>query len=245
LGGSAGQPDSGSGGAASSTSAAAANAGHMASGGSGGDAGAGTGAGATNDGGKGGSSAVTPRVTASISTPPITVELSSEGFIDWAHWGMKSAADYSHKSGVISQLLDFKPLGEAAAGRYLDGPTTFSWSDGTPTLVGSTKDGVSWQGIGEGFQLVVPALPELRKLRLYLGVFACAGTLKAALSDARASTPVESRFSSDKQEWLLQVVTLEYGDTDKPDATLNASWRVEAATSSTAAVSLTALSISQ
>jgi hypothetical protein len=64
-------------------------------------------------------------------------------------------------------------------------------------------------------------------------------------SRARASTRVESRFSSDKQEWLLQVVTLEYGNADKPDTTLSVSWSVETAMLPTAAVSFTALSIAQ
>ena len=118
------------------------------------------------------------------------------------------------------------------------------WSDGTPTKSATTTNGVQWQGVGQGFQLAVSAGKDIRKLRLYLGVYGGTGALTASLSDPRTVGSGDDSFTSDKATWVLNVVTLEYGNTDLPGATLNVSWRVGTAAASDAAVCLTAIAIS-
>ena len=184
-----------------------------------------------------------PYLTAEIGEQPATVALTSEGSLDWAHWGLKSASDYNHKSAVTSQLLDFKPVGAKAPEPWVGGATSFSWTDGAPTASASSADGIAWVGLHEGFQLVVPAVSEPRRLRLYIGVNAGTGRIHAELSDPSATTKVDTPVISAKQAWVLQVVSLEYGGCDMPDTTLDVSLQVEATVAPSAAVGISALAI--
>ena len=184
-----------------------------------------------------------PYLTAKISEPPPSVALTDPHNLDWAHWGLKDASDYNHKAGITSQLLDFKPVGAKAPQAFTDGTTTFTWSDGTPTASGSSADGIAWAGLKEGFQLVVPAVVEARRLRLYIGIFAGTGRIKAALSDPRATTKVDTPIISAKQAWAEQVLSLEYGGCDEPSTTLSVALSVEGMVAPSAAVSISALTI--
>jgi hypothetical protein len=184
-----------------------------------------------------------PYLTVAISAPVITVTLSSEGALDWAHWGLGSASDRNQKEGVTSLLLDFTPTGSKQPTRFLDGPTTFSWSDGMPTAMASTNDGIAWQGVDEGFEIVVPAVEAVRKLRLYVGVFNGTGAMKASLSDPRANSIGDDRFSSPTAAWVLQVITIDYGNATLPDTTMTVSWSLESGQAANAAVALTAISV--
>jgi hypothetical protein len=231
----------GSAGALASGGAEAGTAGNAGSGGSGGETAGMAGVTTTIAGGGQASSETLPYVTAKLDVPSGSVDLTVEGTLDWAQWGSSAVSDYTHKLGVVSQLLDFKPTGSVAAQRYLAGPSTFTWSDGTPNASGSTSNGLTWQGIGEGFQLVVPVTGEARRLRLYVGVVAGTGVLKAAFSDTRVKTPLLQRISSDQA--ASQVVSVEYGNADKPNTTLNVSFRVESAATAAAAVSFSAYSV--
>lgn len=240
TGGTAGQTGAGIGAAGGGGLAGAVTMGGAAAGDTmlGGAAGAGT-----SEGGEGPAHARVPYVTGFIGAPLISVGLTLDGTLDWVHWGLQNAADRNQKMIAVSQLLDFKPTGSVAPARLLNGPTTFVWSDGTPIKSASTKDGISWQGVGEGFQLALSAGADVRILKLYVGVFGGTGALKAALSDPRSVGSGDDRLTSDKPAWLLQVVTVEYGHADKPGTMLNVSWRVETASAANAAVSLTAMTI--
>jgi hypothetical protein len=184
-----------------------------------------------------------PYLTASIDAAPLEVDLTNEGALDWVHWGLPAASDSNHKTGVISQLLDFKPVGSKSPAAFGDGKTLFTWNDGEPTTTGSTIDGITWAGLHEGFELVVPAVATPRLARLYVGVFAGTGRIKASLSDPRATTKVDTPLVSPKQEWVLQVISLEYGGADVKDTKLDVTFSVEATVAPSAAVSITALSI--
>jgi hypothetical protein len=212
------------------------------SGGSAGNSAASAGSGAT-EGGAPDTPPTAPYLTAKIDEPPAAVSLTAEGELDWAHWGLDDASAYHHKADVTSHLLDFKPVGAKAPASFGPGPTTFSWTDGTPAASGSSGDGIAWAGLDEGFELVVPAVAEPRRLRLYVGVFAGTGRIKAALSDPRATTKVDTPLVSAKQAWVQQVVSLEYGGADQPKTTLNFTFSVEAMISPSAAVGIDAIAI--
>lgn len=207
--------------------------GTAATGGSGGEA-AGSGTGGTAGSV---SQEVLPYVKGSTRVPPIVVNLSNEGTRDWAHWGLAKADDYNHKAGVTSQLQDFKPLGSAAPVFKLGGPITFSWNDGTPAAQATTTNGVTWKGMAEGFELVTNATAEERRTRLYVGITAGAAILSAALSDPRASPPIEERISSPAGAWNLQLFSVEYGLAEE-DTPLSISMQIIEQIDTTAAISL-------
>lgn len=184
-----------------------------------------------------------PYLSASIDAAPVKLDLSAEGTLDWAHWGLPDAAGYNHKTGVTSQLLDFKPTGASSPASFSEGRTLFTWNDGEPTAMGSTIDGIVWSGLDEGFELVVPAVVEPRRLQVFVGVFAGTGRFKAALSDPRATTKVDTPLVSAKEEWVLQVVGLEYGGADVKGTKLDVTFSVEAMVAPSAAVSIAAMAI--
>src|SRR5512135_1092585 len=71
------------------------------------------------------------------------VDLTTEGILDWAEWGMTSATDFNHKATGGGKIADATPIntttvygyGNNYAGRGNDG---FTWSDGTPTAMQPT-----------------------------------------------------------------------------------------------------------
>lgn len=225
------------------SAAGSAGAGGMPMGGSGGSGGDVAGTSGKPTGGGSPDMPMKPYLTASIDSAPIEIDLTTEGTLDWVHWGLPAPSDSNHKTGVTSQLLDFKPVGAKPPEAFPDGKTLFKWSDGAPTEMGSTIDGIAWPGLHEGFELVVPAVAEPRLAKLYVGVFAGTGRIKASLSDPRATTKVDTPVVSPKQEWVLQVISLEYGGADMKNTALDVTFSVEAMVAPSAAVSITALSI--
>ncbi|HKY38898.1 MAG TPA: hypothetical protein VJN18_23320 [Polyangiaceae bacterium] len=240
-------PEGGSGGASGST-AGSRSQGATSPGGSGGDLSTSGTAGepTSGSGGEGGQPPepeTVPFLRVAITPPFTDVTLTTEGALDWAHWGLGSATDRNQRAGVTSLLLDFKPTGSTQAMRFLDGPTTFNWTDGTPTVTASTNDGISWQGVGEGFELVVPAVVDIRKLKLYLAVFDGTGALQASLSDPRASSIGDNRITNNSAIWHTDVITIDYGNATLPDTTMTVSFSMAEGNAPNAAVALTAMSI--
>ena len=78
-------------------------------------------------------------------------------------------------------------------------PFSYTWSDGTPNVTGSTATGVyiGWAGlVYRGFQITVPADTTPRILTIYVGVYATQGRLVAHLSDGSAADYVDTSLSS-------------------------------------------------
>jgi Thrombospondin type 3 repeat len=113
-----------------------------------------------------------------------SVNLTTEGTIDWVHWGTTSASSFDHKAtggGKISDLL------QRGMFRYDTSLSTYTWSDGAPTVSDSTNSGVYDLGGSTGFSFTVPADTSTRTLRLYAGGEGVNNRLTAHLSDG--STP--------------------------------------------------------
>ncbi len=144
-----------------------------------------------------------------MSQPPSAVNLSTEGTTDWAHWGLTTASSFNHKSGVTQQISNYTLIGSTAAGRFNDSRVAYTWTGGTPTASASSSiAGLYFTGIGDGYQLSVPAATTDRTLKLYLGVYNAKGTLEAKLSDGSVPSYVavldNSTGSTDR------VVTITY-----------------------------------
>ena len=131
-------------------------------------------------------------LNASVETPPSNVDLTMEGTADWAHWGLSSPGSFNHKAGVAQLIPNLSLLNASPASltNYYDSLTACSWSDGTPTAAayGSTAFICLYptNTPPAGFQLTVPATNLLRRLKVYLGLYAAQGRLDARLSDFSA-----------------------------------------------------------
>jgi len=121
-----------------------------------------------------------------LQLPPTNLDLTVEGRIDWAHWGLATSSNFDHKASVAQQIPNVAALigSPEDLNQYADNLTAYSWSDGTPTAsAAGTHTGIFTYGLGNGFQLTVPATTTLRRLKIYAGLYGAQGKFGAALTD--------------------------------------------------------------
>ena len=133
-------------------------------------------------------------LTGTIAASPVgSVNLTSEGILDWAHWGRNGTTAFDHKAGVPQKITNITKIGSGALNWFNDCPAIFSWSDGTPTTTSNTPTGINTNGsVGNGFEISIPADKNLKTLRLYVGVWYTQGKLEATLSDGSAPPYVDT-----------------------------------------------------
>ncbi len=132
----------------------------------------------------------------SVATAPGVVDLTADGNLDWAHWGLGDSSGFDHKSGVAQQISNWAGVGSDSAQQLTGYPTYFDWSDGTPNLNGGTYTGVSVGGLGSGFEIMIPAANYTKTLNLYVGLYGAQGNLQAFLSDFSAPAYTDTSLSS-------------------------------------------------
>src|SRR4026207_488965 len=61
-------------------------------------------------------------LSGSFSTLPAgaNVNLTPEGSLDWAHWGLTAPDDFNHKAGISSQVTNFMVIGDALIQQFTD-----------------------------------------------------------------------------------------------------------------------------
>jgi hypothetical protein len=128
------------------------------------------------------------------------VDLTTEGTLDWANWGLDNLLDFNDKTvggvpaGLISNWTVYGPIGYGPTlDNFSDQPYGFSWTDGTPTATASTTgygtaNYVYVGALGAGFQITVPADKTQKVLKLHYGGWGCRTRVMAALSDNSAPT---------------------------------------------------------
>ena len=136
-------------------------------------------------------------LAASVSPTGSTVDLSADGGDDWTHWGLTSTSSLNRKAGVTPQISDFLRLGSVPSRFQAPASVraTYRWNDGSPTASANTTAGLYFSGIGNGFELTVPADTAVRTLQVHLGGYQARGQLEIVLSDGSAapfSTTVEN-----------------------------------------------------
>jgi fibronectin type 3 domain-containing protein len=180
-------------------------------------------------------------LAASEAAPAANTDLTALGTGDWYHWGDGSATDPQHKAGVANPI-DYTYIGTSPFLSYFgDSPNTFSWTDGTPTAATSyDANGIYSGGVGQGFQLVLPADTDARTVELFVGVFKAAGTLTATLSDGSVATYSDSSLSNPTGT-SNGVYTLTY-KADSDNQTLTLQW-VEKTNFSGGNITLEAMSL--
>jgi hypothetical protein len=164
----------------------------------------------------------------SVGSPPASLDLTAEGSSDWAHWGLTSPGSFDHKAGVPSCIPNVTLLNASAAdlATYADNRTAYSWSDGTPIAHASgSPTGIflyTGNSPAAGFQLTVPAGNSLRRLNVYVGLYAAQGRFDAWLSDYSALPYCDSSLSQAYGN-AYAMYTLYYAS-PTPGASLVLSW---------------------
>jgi hypothetical protein len=136
-----------------------------------------------------------------VAFPASAVNLTQEGVLDWAHWGLTASSSFDHKAGVSQGISNYSVIGTANIGLYGDNHTAFTWSDGVTTQGGvqsatGTTTGVFVNLVGNGFRITAPADTTARTLRVYVGVSDAQGTLTANLSDGSAPFYTDSTVNN-------------------------------------------------
>lgn len=163
-------------------------------------------------------------LVAGLSTPPGTVNLTTEGTADWMHWGRATNNLFNRKVTATPQLSDVVKIGSNPLQRFDDNPTAYSWSDGTPTPAAvNTPTGLFIIGEDQGFALSLPADTTPRTVRVHCGLYGAQGNFQAWLSDfsapAYTDTSLNGVFDRD-----FGIYTLTYAAAG-PGRTLNIRYR--------------------
>ncbi|HSE16368.1 MAG TPA: Ig-like domain-containing protein [Pyrinomonadaceae bacterium] len=138
-------------------------------------------------------------LTGRMSTPtqPYIANLTTEGTLDWAHWGNGSPTTFNHKINVTQQISNISPIGTGTVMWLADNPSGFTWTDGTPTgSATNVHTGVFLIGVGNGFQITVPADMNLKTLRINLGLWRARGKLEVTLSDGSAGPYIDNSLEN-------------------------------------------------
>ena len=127
-----------------------------------------------------------------------TVNLTTEGTLDWSQWGYSGYATQNHKAvagNPVGLISDQTLTNSGYQGAYGDNRVTYTWSDGTPTnAVGGTTTGL-YSGNGT-FTFTVPADTAKRVLRVYVGGVSASSNITATLSDNSAGAYADGSLSS-------------------------------------------------
>lgn len=167
-------------------------------------------------------------LTGSVTSPTPAADLTAEGTVDWAHWGLTNGASFDRKAGVAQRISNVTPINATTNAflHYGDDFTSYSWSDGTPTASesGSTT-GIFIYGTNNpavGFSLTVPATNTPRRLKLYVGLYSGQARLDAWLSDWSALPYSDSSLSVAYQNGYA-IYSIVFASTNA-GATLNVTW---------------------
>lgn len=168
-----------------------------------------------------------------------TVDLSTEGTTDWAHWGTSSASlTQVRKSGITQQISVATKLGSGTTTRLTTGVPSYSWTGGTPTASssGTTTAIATGARSGRGFRFTVPATnTTMKTVKVYVGVQNTTGLLSATLSDGSAVAISDTSVTSSSTTTpTIRVFTINFRSA-APSATLTVS--ITQNTSSTASSS--------
>jgi hypothetical protein len=150
-------------------------------------------------------------LTGAVATPTGSVQLTTEGSKDWAHWGLTSVSSFDQKAGVAHQISNYTLVGSGTASRYANNSVGFTWTDGSPTPAAtSSPTGVYVPDLGNGFRITAPADGTTRTLKVYVGAWRARGRIVAHLSDGSAIDYTDNSLSNTAGATTLGVYTFTY-----------------------------------
>jgi hypothetical protein len=172
----------------------------------------------------GGGGSTSAGLTGSQTGATTTANITTEGALDWVHWG---DAALNRKSGVAAQLSTYSVVGAGTVYTYGNDPRGITWSDGTPTTTATgDTNGLYIYGTGNGFSLTAPASTTTRVLTVHVGGWNSGGTLTASLGDGSAANFVSTTATAGGQYDENYTLTYTAGST----TTLTVTWVMSSGT---------------
>jgi hypothetical protein len=170
-----------------------------------------------------------PTLQAARSIAPSAVDLSTEGTLDWAHWGYLES-DNARTDEFIGrpahldcwdnrhcvnrkrgnpQIGDFTAVGQFDGSilpfrLYIrDAFTRFSWVGGSPIYsANNARTNDYMAGVGNGYRIQVPADQSTHTFRLYLGVWNAQVKCVTSLSDGSVPDYVDTSLKSSSYNYV-------------------------------------------
>ncbi len=174
----------------------------------------------TNAAATGGAASLTGSETASSAT----VNLTTEGVLDWVHWGDTAL---TRKAGVTAAISTDTKVGAGGVNKYTNDPRKITWTDGTPTASSANDtNGLYTSGDGNGFSLTAPASTTTQVLTVHVGGWNSGGTLTAVLADGSAAAYTNTTATANGQYDVTYTLTYTAGST----TTLTVSWVMSSGT---------------
>jgi hypothetical protein len=127
-------------------------------------------------------------LTGTVTNTEASIDLTTRGPHDWAHWGLEATNLFNHKTAVLSRITNVVLLGTDPVSYITNTPVQFSWTNGVPTETATTSNYLAIAGTDAGFELNVAADTTLRKLTVHFGFVGAQASVEAALSDASAAS---------------------------------------------------------
>jgi len=139
---------------------------------------------------------------------PGAVDLSSEGTLDWVHWGLVDTNSVNRKTGANLIDATLTQQGKGYRDRTPGCPVSFNWTGGVPTAeMRDTRAGLWWNGPGTSQRFTAPADTTERILKVYVsGIEGAAATLSATLSDDSAPAYVSTVWDGNASRFAWAAV---------------------------------------
>jgi len=130
----------------------------------------------------------------SFEATPFTgnVNLSVEGSVGWAHYGLSSATSFNQKEGS-NRFTALEVTGPEGLRMLSDSQIVVSWNDGVPTKEASNITNASWlRGIGNSISFKAKISgTEAQRLRVYTTTWKAKGKLEVlSLNEDGSTTPL-------------------------------------------------------
>ena len=169
----------------------------------------------------------TGNLSGSGNSSSANVNLTSEGAVDWEHWGDTTI---NRKATSVQQLSSYRVVGNGTVLTYSNDPRTVTWSNGSPTATSSANGkGIYISGFGQGFSFTAPADSTSRTLVVHVGGWYSGGTLTAHLSDNSAPDFTDSTVAVMGQYDRNYTLTFQAAG---PGQTLSVAWVMTSGVSS-------------
>jgi len=147
--------------------------------------------------------ALTGQLNGSVGAPASTVNLTTEGTADWAHWGSEGSGNDDHKN--VTSLIGWSA--GPTCFTYGSNAISYLWTDGSSNWNGQAQATGFYYSPGgnNAFTITAPADSTTRVLKVYAGTNSGAsGYLTASLSDGSAPTYTSATLgSSSNSEYTL------------------------------------------
>lgn len=117
----------------------------------------------------------------------VTVPITPIGTTDWIVW-IDNAPTVDQKLGGGGAISGYTAIPPGSPGNLTGAERTISWTNGTPTLSGSSSNDIfiSGAGLGSGFSFTAPAGTATSTLTIYGRSYSGATQIVATLSDSSA-----------------------------------------------------------